>query len=111
MGLLENLTKKRIQSIIKNKTGISLDIIECVPVIILNSGMSGLTKHGGDGWFANTSGGAYFVDNYIAINLEPITKIVDSNPVVYLTFNNNLELTIKPKHETARKVLLRTKTT
>jgi len=49
-------------------------------------------------------------DNYIAINLEPITKIVDNNPVVHLTFNNNLELTIKPKHETARKVLLKTKT-
>jgi hypothetical protein len=110
MGLIENLTKKRIHSIIKNATGLDLVVIECVPVVILNSEISSLTKHGGDGWFAKTSGGAFFVDNYVAINLEPIIKIVDNNPLVYLTINHNLELIIKPKHETARQVLLNTKT-
>ena len=109
LGFVENLAKKRISSIIKSKSGKNVEILECVPVIIRNSGMSSITKHEGDGWFALTSGGAYFVDNYIAINLEPVKEIIDTGAVVNFVLSDDSIIAIQPKHETARKVVLSTK--
>jgi len=106
MGLFENLTKKRIASIIRNKTGRNLEINNCVPVVVLNSRLPSVTKHGGDGWFAITNEGCFFVDNYVAIDLEPISDVIDLGGLVQLISKNNSIIEIKPKHETAKKVIL-----
>lgn len=109
MGFMENLTKKRISSIIKSKTGRNLDIYECVPVIILNNGMPNLTKHAGDGWFTVTNEGSFFVDNYVVIDFEPVRSISQQGNIVVLTLGDGTQVGIQPKHETARQVLLKTK--
>lgn len=108
MGMLENLTKKRISSIITNKTGRNLTILECVPVIILNDAMLSITKHGGDGWYVLTNEGALFVDNYVVLDFEPIKSITENGNGIILKLGNGSQVGIKPKHETARKVVLST---
>ena len=108
MGMFENLTKKRISSIIVNKTGRNLTILECVPVIILNDAMPSMTKHNGDGWYALTNEGALFVDNYVVLDFEPIKSITDIGNVLILELRDGTQVGIKPKHEPARKVVLST---
>jgi hypothetical protein len=108
VGVLENLTKKRISSIIVNKTGRNLIVRECAPVIILNDGMPNLTKHGGDGWYVLTNEGALFVDNYVVLDFEPIKSLTDIGNVIILELRDGTKVGIKPKHETARKVVLST---
>jgi hypothetical protein len=108
VGVLENLTKKRISSIIVNKTGRNLIVRECAPVIILNDGMPNLTKHGGDGWYVLTNEGALFVDNYVVLDFEPINSIIDSGNVIILEMKDGTQIGVKPKHEKAKQVVLQT---
>jgi hypothetical protein len=108
VGVLENLTKKRISSIIVNKTGRNLIVRECAPVIILNDGMPNLTKHGGDGWYVLTNEGALFVDNYVVLDFEPIKSIIDSGNVIILEMKDGTQIGVKPKHEKAKQVVLQT---
>jgi len=108
MGFMQNMIRKRISSIIQNKLGRKLNILEAVPVIILNDGMGNFTKHGGDGWYVKTNEGVLFVDNYVAIDLEPINKIHDMGDQIHLILDGRTTLKIHPKHQTARNVILKT---
>ncbi len=108
---MQNMIRKRISSIIQNKLGRKLNVLEAVPVIILNDGMGNLTKHEGDGWFVKTNEGVLFVDNYLAIDLEPVRKITDQGSAIHLLLDDQITLEIYPKHEKARSVVLETTTT
>jgi hypothetical protein len=108
MGFMKNIIHKRIGSIIKQKLGRELSVIEAVPVVIRNIGMGNITKHEGDGWFVKTNEGVLFVDNYVAIDLEPVNEIYEIGDEIQLVLHGRTTVKIHPKHETAKKVVLST---
>lgn len=111
MGFMQNMIHKRISTIIKQKLGRDLSVIEAVPVVIRNIGMGNITKHQGDGWFVKTNEGVLFVDNYVAIDLEPVNEIHEIGYEIHLVLHGRTTVRIHPKHETAKKVVLSTKVT
>lgn len=108
---MQNMIYKRISSIIKQKLGRDLGVIEAVPVVIRNIGMGNITKHQGDGWFVKTNEGVLFVDNYVAIDLEPVNEIHEIDGMIHLVLHGRTTLVIHPKHETARQSILSTQVT